>query len=196
VAPGFQKYLSDYATMSKPIDEQNYLQGLKIADVDGTITLNRVQNALDKIDKARSQPGANDAKSISDATLQQLTALRDDLARAKNIDLGKARGSPTDQNLIAGNLAAESGVPLAALSALSGHPKVAAATGLGKLLFGAKSKQATDQLAQRLLYPGNGPAPVATTQGNKITGVVRKALTPSAPAVGALLANRMLGQTQ
>jgi hypothetical protein len=195
VAPGFKEYLANYSKLSKPFDEQNFLQSLKLTDTKGTITLARVQSALDKIATLKKRGGVNEAKSISADTLDQLTALRDDLKRAGNIDLGKPRGSDTNQNLIAGNLAAEAGVPIAALTAAATHhPVGAAAFGAGKLFYNMKEKEVLDRLANRLLFPQAGPRPVVAPKApGKIAGAVRALAKPVIPAAGGLIANRLVG---
>jgi hypothetical protein len=194
VAPGFKKYLSDYANLSKPIDEQRFLQGLNITDTSGKITLSGITRALKKIDAEQAKPGANEAKSITPQTYAGLKAIRDDLARASNIDLGKSRGSPTVQNFVTEGIAKAAGIPSDLANVLGVHPKAGAVMGLGKLLYGSKNPQVLDRLATRLLDPANAPAPVAAAPSNKLlsaAGKAKRLATPKPAAVAGLLANRL-----
>lgn len=152
-APGFKGYLKTYAEMSKPIDEMQYLQSLNLADTKGFITLSKVQTAIDRIEKAQKAGGTNKQKSISKATMDGLKALRDDLKRSGNIDLGKARGSDTVQNAAMGRFAADEGMPVIGNILGAKVPGAALALGLGKKALEGKSAKAVDQLASRLLYP-------------------------------------------
>jgi hypothetical protein len=104
-APGFAQYRQTYAEMSKPIDAQNYLQGLNLTDASSQrITLPSMKNALLKIEKMRKAPGANEAKSISDEQMQMLRNLHKDLQRESGTAAGKVRGSDTFQNLATNQL--------------------------------------------------------------------------------------------
>lgn len=99
-APGFKQYLEDYSAASRPIDAMQFLQGLKLRDAQGNMTLAKVQTALDNIQKLKSAPGINKAKSLTDEHIDALTNLRDDLLRAQSVNAGKSLGSPTVQNAL------------------------------------------------------------------------------------------------
>lgn len=152
-APGFKGYLKTYEDMSKPINEMEYLQSLNLADSKGVITLSKVQTAIDRIEKAQKAGGTNKQKSISKATMDGLYALRDDLKRSGNIDLGKARGSDTVQNAAMGRFAADEGMPILGSILGTKVPGAQIAIGMGKKALEGKSAKAVDQLAARLLYP-------------------------------------------
>lgn len=152
-APGFKGYLKTYADMSKPIDEMEYLQSLKLTNDKGFITLSKVQTAIDRIEKAQKAGGTNKQKSISKETMDGLYALRDDLKRSGNIDLGKARGSDTVQNAAMGRFAADEGMPILGSILGTKLPGAQLAIGMGKKALEGKSAKAVDQLASRLLYP-------------------------------------------
>ena len=100
-APGFQKYLSDYAESSGPVTSMKYLQGLNLTDAQGNLTLPKVQNAIKTIAKQQAMPGKREADAVTEAQLGSLRSIRDDLLRQSNLDLNKARGSDTVQNLMA-----------------------------------------------------------------------------------------------
>ncbi|HXT81385.1 MAG TPA: transglycosylase SLT domain-containing protein [Acetobacteraceae bacterium] len=102
-APGFRQYLSNFAAASKPIDEMSVLQAQipKIVDSQNRITYSGVQRMMKNLVTARGGRGIDPAKSISDDTMNNLWALRDDLRRvASSDDLAKAKGSDTFQNAL------------------------------------------------------------------------------------------------
>jgi hypothetical protein len=101
--PGFDQYLQDYSSASKPIDAMRYLQGLNLTDAKGNLTLSRVKNAIVNIGKQQQAPGYNQAKSLDTPHLEALQAIHDDLLRASNIDLARGSGSDTVQKAIAAN---------------------------------------------------------------------------------------------
>lgn len=100
-APGFKKYLQNWAEASRPIDEMEVLQGYRgsIVDGQGRMTYNGVHKMLKDIVSDRAARGVNAAKSISDETMEKLFALHSDLRRvASSDDLARARGSDSVQN--------------------------------------------------------------------------------------------------
>jgi hypothetical protein len=151
-APGFQQYLQNYTTNSLPIDEQEVLQsynvpgGKGIFDVNGNMQLSRVQGMLKNIVTQRQAPGANPTKSVSDETMQKLFALRNDLARRNNIDLGRPRGSDTNSLMestksIKDHIADKLGWPVHALGAHFGL--------LGSLAANATMNQIKQRMKER-----------------------------------------------
>lgn len=105
-APGYKDYLQQYSQLSRPVDEAQYLQSLKIDDgnLNGQITLGKVNSAITQIEKAQALPGVNPAKSVSNDTMNSLYALRDDLRAAGRSDLGRGTGSDTAQKLASDGL--------------------------------------------------------------------------------------------
>lgn len=100
-APGFKRYLQDYAEASSPVTSMKFLQGLNLTDAKGNITLAKVQNAIKRLQDQQAAAGVKAGKSVTTAQTEALKALRDDLLRAQNISLGKAIGSNTVQNAMA-----------------------------------------------------------------------------------------------
>lgn len=98
-APGYQAYKSQWAADSAPIDVEKYLQGKRagLFDSNNQIAPARVQTMMKQIVADRAARGANAAKNITDDQMSSLWDLRNDTARQANIDLGKARGSDTNQ---------------------------------------------------------------------------------------------------
>ena len=102
-APGFGKYLSDYAEASRPIDTMQALQGheAKLFDAQNRMQYGRVQTMMRQIVDSRASDGLNPYKSIPDETMNNLFALRDDLRRAATEkELATTRGSDTAQNFM------------------------------------------------------------------------------------------------
>ncbi len=97
---GFKKYLTDYATASTPIDAMQFLQGQKLTNDQGVITLHNVQTAIRRLETQKAAAGIKSGKAVTDAQQSVLENIRDDLLRQGKIDAGKARGSDSAQNLI------------------------------------------------------------------------------------------------
>jgi hypothetical protein len=93
-----------YAAMSKPINSMETLQGLRLTDARGNITLAKVKNSIESLERLRSAPGFNAAKSVTDDQLSALRAIHDDLLRQDNLGLGRSIGSNTFQNLATDNI--------------------------------------------------------------------------------------------
>lgn len=100
-APGYKKYMSDYATASRPIDAQELLQSYRpnLSGADGTMQLSRVNSMLKNIGGQLSSSGLSDAKSLTDDQLDGLFNLRSDLLRQNNRNLARPSGSDTANNL-------------------------------------------------------------------------------------------------
>jgi hypothetical protein len=194
-APGFKKYLKTFEGASRPIDEQKFLQGLKLTDVNGNVTLSRVDQALESIRKAKGKPGTSDAKSVSPQTIKALQDLKADLMRANNSSLGKGIGSNTFQNLATNNIMGRMGLPAAAGLTLHGNPIIGAAMGLGKLAYSAQNEPMLAMLENKLLDPAYGAAalnpqslPAGMLQRLAARNALRVAATPA--YIGG---NRLLG---
>lgn len=101
--PKYGDYLSAYSAASKPIDQMETLQGLKLVnpESDGSSpTLIKVNNALQKIAQERSQPGTNPYKSLTPDHINALRNLQSSLEREQSAqNLLQTKGSPTSQNL-------------------------------------------------------------------------------------------------
>lgn len=112
-APGYQKYLTDYREASKPIKAMELLQEFRPRMVSGKtdeILFTRFDKFMKDLIGDRSEGGISPAKSLPDETVQQLIAIHRDLKRANNIELGEARGSPTN---LRGAVASAIGMPMA-----------------------------------------------------------------------------------
>ena len=104
-APGYQKYLDNYAAASKPIDVQELLQSYRpnLLDASGNMQLSRVNTMMKSIGQRMASDGVNPAKSLDDNTVEQLFNLRSDLLRQNNRNLARPAGSDTQNNQTVAN---------------------------------------------------------------------------------------------
>lgn len=107
MSPEYATARQTYAAMSEPINAMEVLQGLRLTDQYGNLTLAKVQNAIRSLQDRMARPGVDAAKSVSADQLGVLTSIRDDLLRGANINLGRSLGSNTAQNLVTQNMMAQ-----------------------------------------------------------------------------------------
>lgn len=103
-APDFQSYRQTYSTASKAIDRSKALQSLNLVNPEADSsypTLNKVNNALNKITQRQNNGNSTDIfNSITDADINKLKNLQKDLTRDQSAQkLIATKGSPTSQNL-------------------------------------------------------------------------------------------------
>lgn len=196
-APGFGQYLSDYAAASKPINAMEFLQGLRLTDAQGNVTLAKVQNAITNLTKQRGASGANPAKAVSQAQLDTLTAIRDDLLRQANSGAGKSVGSNTFQNLATNNIL-ENALPgpVRALTGGTSGPLGTAAGKVGNLVYGGSNEAIQNRLLEMLLQPQSGLAALQNVGGNQSAGALGgnallQRLAPNLLPAGAIGANML-----
>lgn len=105
----YQTFLDNWADASKPINEMELLQKNRLAMTDskGNIVPGRFNKFVTDLAYKRGKAGIDPSMDITDVTMQKLLDLNDDLKRMGNIDLGKARGSPTN---LFGTLAKSTGL--------------------------------------------------------------------------------------
>jgi hypothetical protein len=139
-APGFQNYLQQYSAMSKPIDAMQYLQNKFPTDQQGNMQLGGLDRFIKGINRSQNSSGYSQADAITPEQYQGLSDLRDDMRLGSRIDLGKARGSDTNVNLMTtgrvANMMAGSSPKVASMltgagAALVGHPVEGGLVGLG-----------------------------------------------------------------
>jgi hypothetical protein len=134
--------------------------------------------------------GANQAKSMSAAELDQLKALRDDLRMRENSNLGRAAGSNTVQNLLGGNALGgylRSNVAGAGIGAVLGYghdlsqgrfiPSSAATLGVAGGLLGrglrAKDAAILNKVAAKMLNPQQGVGALSAVRpGSNFRGLL------------------------
>lgn len=194
-APGFGQYLADYASASKPINAMEFLQGLKLTDAQGNVTLAKVQNAIANITKQRGAAGSNGAKAVNQAQLDALTSIRDDLLRAANSGAGKSIGSNTFQNLATNNIL-ENALPgpVRALVGGANGPVGTAAGKVGNLIYGGANEAIQNRLLDMMMNPQSGLAALQNVRSNQLTGplggnALLKRLAPNLLPAGTVGAN-------
>ena len=216
-APGYKDYLQQYSALSRPVDEAQYLQGLKLEDgnMNGQITLGKVNGAITQIEKAQAQPGVNPAKSVSDDTMQNLYALRDDLRAADRSGMGRAPGSDTAQKLASDGLrkaltATKIGNALLTMGSSAAGAAIHGpeGAGVGALLGGAanalyaqKSGAIDNKLTNFLLNPNAAGLDIsdAGKQGVSLAGMppvqkslINNLLIPAGVTTAGVIRNRLL----
>lgn len=212
-APGFKQYLSDYTASSKPIASMQFLQEQNLLDAKGNITLQKVQNAIRRLDQQSAAPGAKAAKSVTDAQRTSLESIRDDLLRSKNIELGKAIGSNTVQNAMAQKrlglsqyipegIGAGGGATLGGLIAGPHGAEIGGAVGdrLGAMIGGMRANRAAvaqgmtqSKLEEMLLNPNAYTAPPSVRNGGASLNDILNSQRSKAIMAGA---NRLVAAPQ
>jgi hypothetical protein len=152
LSPDYAEARQTYAQMSGPINAMEALQGLKLTDAQGNITLAKVQNALRNLEVQRNAPGAKAAKSIADDQITKLQAIRDDLLRQSNLGLGRSIGSNTFQNLATDNILQS--VAGNSLTRLADRLGVAGMVGqVGRLAYSGPNEAIRNRLVDMMLQP-------------------------------------------
>jgi hypothetical protein len=107
VSPTYGAARQTFAEMSQPINAMEALQDLRLTDARGNMTLSKVKNALEGVERARREPGVKAAKSITADQLNMMKAIHADLMRQSSLGLGKSAGSNTFQNIATDNILAQ-----------------------------------------------------------------------------------------
>ena len=195
VMPDFGNYRQTYSDMSKPVDQQSYLQGLNITNADGSITKSKVDNAIKSIETRLAQRGTNQAKSIDPVDLQTLYNIREDLRRKDAIYAGKAIGSPTVQNLATNAVVQKLGFPIASAIAASQSPWLAGAAWLGKNALAGKQNDLLSLMANKLMDPTalQSPSFLRATQPRRFPNLTASPVTLPAASIAT---RNLLAPTQ
>jgi len=185
LSPEFANARQTYAAMSQPVNAMEALQNLRITDAEGNITLAKVKNAIDGLERQRAAPGVNNAKSITDEQLSVLRAIQQDLLRQSNTKLGKSIGSNTFQNIATDNILNTVGGN--ALSRLADKVGVGGFAGqAGRLLYSGPNEAIRNRLADMVLDPARAQAAlnnVAPANRLQINPAVMQLLYRSQPGV-------------
>lgn len=150
-APGFREYLTTYAEKSKPINAMEALQGLRLTDAHGNITLSKVQNAIAGLEREMKARGASNAKAVTADQLSALVAIRDDLLRQSSVAAGKSIGSNTFQNLATDNIL--SSMLPGAIGNFAGNKLGAALGQVGRLAYSGPNEAIRNKLVDVMLNP-------------------------------------------
>ena len=162
LSPEYKEARLTYAAMSKPVNEMEALQGLRLTDARGNITLAKLQNAIHGIEKQRAAPGVNNAKAIDEDKLQTLYAIRDDLLRQGLTQSGRSAGSNTFQNLATDNIL---GSMLPGKVGKAAIGKVGSTVGqVGKLVYSGADQKIRNNMVDMMLDPSRFQAATAAQQ--------------------------------
>jgi hypothetical protein len=149
-APGYKKYLSDYAESSRPIDAMEYLQDARktLTNANGTLMPGAYHRFMVNTVADRAARGINPAKSLTEDQMNVLHNIHSDLKRMNNINLSNPRGS--DTNML-GHIASRGGELAAHGVANVVSPVLGSiAVQMGKNALVARQ---TSKMTQRVLNP-------------------------------------------
>ncbi len=187
VSPTYGAARQTFADMSKPVNAMEALQGLRLTDQRGNMTLSKVKNAIESLERARVEPGANPAKSISEEQLTALRAIQADLLRQDKLGLGRSAGSSTLQNLGVNNLLSTL-LPGKTGAAINGKIGTSVAQ-IGKLAYSGADDKIRNNLVDFMLDPSliplprSGPTP-AQLQAKALLDLLGPAAYRTAPVAG------------
>lgn len=103
-SPPFAKAQQTYRETSPAIEAARYLQGLRLTDASGRMTLGSVNNIAEGLPKLlNSAPSYHAVRSLSPEQIQGIMNLREDLRTDAISGKGKAFGSNSAQNVEAAN---------------------------------------------------------------------------------------------
>lgn len=157
VSPLYGNARATFAEMSRPVNAMEALQGLRMTDAAGNMTLAKAQNSLNALERLRAAPGIDPAKAITPEQIGVITAIRDDLLRQNALGAGKAAESTTFQNISTNNILAN--LLPGQLGALAQQKLGTPAAQLGQLLYSKSNGAIKNQLVDLLLDPAlAGPA--------------------------------------
>lgn len=151
VSPLYGTARRTFADMSQPGNAMEALQGLNLTTANGNMTLNKVTNAVNSLEKLRKAPGVNPAKSVTQDQLKKLEAIRADLLRQDLLNGGRSAGSNTFQNITTNNILSSF---LPGNAGALAQNKLGGAVGqAGKLLYSGADDAIRGQLVDMMLDP-------------------------------------------
>jgi hypothetical protein len=156
LSPDYQQARITYAEMSKPINQMEALQGLRLTDAQGNMTLSKVQNAIDGLESRMSASGTDPAKALTTNQLNVLKSIRDDLLRKSRTSAGKSAGSNTFQNVATDNII--SSVLPGKTGEIVGNKVGGVAGQLGRLMYSGPNEAVRNRLTELMLDPGAAKA--------------------------------------
>jgi hypothetical protein len=161
ISPQYGTARETYAEMSQPINAMEALQSLKLTDARGNITLAKVKNAIEGLQRQIKAPGTNAAKSITEDQLNILQNIHDDLLRQDLLGKGRSIGSNTFQNLSTDNILSTM------LPGKLGNMAINKAGGafgqVGRIAYSGPNEAIRNRLTDMLLNPEIAQAAIART---------------------------------
>lgn len=162
VAPLYGNARQTFAEMSQPINAMEALQGLQLTNAPGNMTLAKVQSAVRNLERARSAPGVDPAKSITPEQLNMLTAIRDDLLRQNALGAGRSAGSNTLQNIATNNIL--STLLPGKVGAIAENKLGGLVGQMGQLLYNKPNEAIRNRLFEMMLDPAAAEQALARQQ--------------------------------
>lgn len=167
LSPAYRDARVTYAAMSKPVNAMEALQGLKLTDAKGNITLQKVKSAIEGLERSQNASGISAAKSVDADQMKALKAIQADLLRQANLGAGRSAGSNTFQNIATDNII-NSFMPGKLGQFVGGKLGTLMGQG-GQLLYNKPNEAIRNRLADMMLDPE----------------LARQAFQPSNPLLGA-----------
>lgn len=191
VSPDYMQGSRTFAELSKPVNQMEVLQNLRLTNSQGNITLAKVQNNIDNLQKIMREPGTNPAKSLTADQIGALQSIRDDLLRQQNINLGRSAGSNTFQNIATNNIL-QSALPggLGQVAVNKAGPVLGQ---IGKLLYSGPNEAIQGKLANAFLNPAEAQRLISLAQQsalvdpNRYSGLLSNIAKPQPVIFGGLL---------
>ena len=125
VAPGFRKALADYAEAQRAIEANEALQKAepKLYDDKSRMQYSRMHRFMNEVIQSRDpRAPLNPYQSFTEAQMNQLKSLHDDLLRVSSAeDLARAKGSDTAMNFMDAIKEAAQGLPGTIAAGAAGH---------------------------------------------------------------------------
>jgi hypothetical protein len=158
VSPAYGAARDAYHQASKPINQMQIAEELlkSVSPLSGKLRAAQFASKLtdQTAQRATGFKGATLGGVLDPAQMQNLTSLRDDLARADFANnAGRAAGTNTVQNLAYGNMIGELGVPTFIKQSAGGQVVGNLLGRAGDAVYGKANKQMAEQMAQTMLSP-------------------------------------------
>jgi hypothetical protein len=162
LSPDYGEARATYAAMSQPINAMEALQGLRLTDARGNITLAKVKNGVEGLERLQAASGVNAAKSLQPEQMDALRAIQADLLRQDLLNKGRSIGSNTFQNIATDNILTS------LLPGRLGEAVKGKAGGLlgqaGKLAYSGPNEAIRNRLTDMMLTPDLVQAVLARQQ--------------------------------
>lgn len=184
-APGFKIANDTHAALMKPVDAQQFLEGLNLTNATGDVRLQAVDSAIKSIRKQQAAPGISKAEWVSPDQMDQLTALDNALRMEAARGAGKPINSTTFQNMATNSrvaqLAANPLINLGAAQVGTGNAFIGLATKMGVEAAHARARDMFNNALLRRLLNVNGEGEAALAAPAATSGPRASQPGPGAP---------------
>lgn len=180
VSPLYGNARNAFAEMSQPINAMESLQGLRLTDAQGNMTLAKVKNAMEGLERTRNAPGVHASKAIANDQMKALEAIHADLLRQASLGAGRSAGSSTFQNIATNNLL--SALLPGKFGEVTGG-KIGGVLGqVGRIAYSGPNEAIRNKLLDMALDPASA-AGALSAAGPRIPGRFNALLEASAPTL-------------